>query len=78
MNLAQEMHKIATEYHEVIDEQFLTKVSNLIKSSAETGSFSLEVDVNSVNNATRNKLVSTLRNNGFLADTFNGIVDIHW
>lgn len=65
MNLAQEMRKIATEYHDVIDEHFLTKVSNSIKNSAREGLFSLEVDVNSVNIATRNKLMMELKNNGF-------------
>lgn len=65
MNLAQEMHQIAIEYHEVIDEDFLTSVSNLIRSSAEKGLFSLEVDVSSINNSTRNKLMTELKNNGF-------------
>ena len=69
MNLAQEMHQIAIEYHEVIDEDFLTSESNSIRSSAEKGLFSLEVDVSSINDSTRNKLMTELKNNGF---KFNG------
>lgn len=78
MNLAQEMHQIAIEYHEVIDEDFLTSVSNSIRSSAEKGLFSLKVDVKSVNSATRNKLVSTLRNNGFKVYLLKAVITISW
>lgn len=65
MNLAQKMHQIATEYHEVIDADFLSNIDSLIKISAERGQFDLEVDVTIINHSTLNKLMSTLRENGF-------------
>lgn len=78
MNLAQEMRKIATEYHEVIDDGFLTSVSKSIKNSAREGLFSLKVDVRSINSATRSKLVTGLRENGFKVDNLRCVITISW
>ncbi len=65
MNLAQKMHQIATEYHEVIDADFLSNIDSLIKISAERGQFDLEVDVTNINASTFNKFKSCLKENGF-------------
>ena len=80
MNLAQKMHKIATEYHEVIDGDFLSNIDSLIKISAERGQFDLEVDVTIINHSTLNKLMSTLRENGFKVelDVLQSRATISW
>lgn len=80
MNLAQEMRKIATEYHEVIDGDFLTSVGESIKSSASSGKFELDVDVTNVNMSTLNKLMSTLREHGFKVelDVLQSCATISW
>lgn len=65
MLLAQEMRKIALQYHEVIDNDFLISVSKSIQNEAGNGKFSLELDVSQTNTSTLNKLLTTLRENGF-------------
>lgn len=65
MITAKDMRKVATEYHEVIDEDFLSNMDSLIKISAERGQFVLEVDITNINASTFNKFKSCLRENGF-------------
>lgn len=65
MLLAQEMRKIALQYHEVIDNDFLISVSESIQNEAGNGKFSLDLDVSQANTSTLNKLLTTLRGNGF-------------
>ncbi|QYC51741.1 hypothetical protein vBPmiSPMCJR_011 [Proteus phage vB_PmiS_PM-CJR] len=80
MSLAQEMRKIAVEYHEIIDEHFLNRANDSIKTSAENGKFILELDVIDINRSTINKLMSTLRENGFKVelDVLQDSVTIQW
>lgn len=80
MITAQKMRKIATEYHDIIDDDFLSNIDCLIKTSAERGYFNLEVDVMSINNSTLNKLMKELREHGFKIelDVLQSCATISW
>lgn len=80
MITAKEMCKIATEYHDIIDDDFISNTYESIKNNAAMGGFYLEFNIMEVNNSTRNKLVSTLRNNGFKVelDILQSCATVSW